>query len=138
MVFFRKMVPLVFRYLTLFIFLTSCKFPGVYKMEVKQGNQVNLTHLKELKVGMTKEQVRFLLGSPLIRDSFNPKKWIYLGQIRFDNQLLNKTKVILEFREDTLIKIEHESSANPLDQPKEGDKSLSADQEKPKWWKGLL
>ena len=134
---FRNKMSLFSKFLMLFAFLAGCKFPGVYKTEVKQGNQVELENLKELKVGMSKEQVRFLLGTPLIRDSFNSTKWIYLGQTRFDNELLDNKRIILEFKDDKLITIEHEAAVTPLDQPKEGDKSLFADQEKLRWWQDL-
>lgn len=71
------------RYLLAFLVLaglTGCsyfQFPGVYKISVQQGNIVTEEMLGQLKPGMTKRQVRFVMGTPLITDTFNPNRWDY-------------------------------------------------------------
>jgi outer membrane protein assembly factor BamE len=64
--------------------LTACstlQFPGVYKITVEQGNVITQEMIDKLKPGMTTEQVEFVMGTPLIKDTFNPQRWDYLYSI---------------------------------------------------------
>lgn len=49
-----------------------------HKLEVRQGNVVTPEMLEQLKPGLTRSQVRFILGSPLISDPFHPERWDYV------------------------------------------------------------
>lgn len=49
-----------------------------YRMEIQQGNNVTQDMVSQLKVGMTKDQVRFALGTPLINDIFHQDRWDYI------------------------------------------------------------
>lgn len=53
------------------------QFPGVYKVEVQQGNIVDQEMVDQLRIGMTKSQVRYVMGTPLIADSFEQNRWDY-------------------------------------------------------------
>lgn len=55
--------------------LSGC---NVYKINVQQGNYLKDEKLAQLKVGMTKRQVQFLLGSPIVQDAFHPDRWDYV------------------------------------------------------------
>lgn len=44
---------------------------------MQQGNEVQATQLKQLKIGMSENQVRFVLGAPLLTNPFNPNRWDY-------------------------------------------------------------
>ncbi len=62
------------------IILSGCGFvgfPGVYKIGIEQGNVVTQEMVDQLKPGMTRRQVRFVLGTPLVEDSFNEDRWDY-------------------------------------------------------------
>ena len=56
------------------------RIPGVtpYRMEIQQGNFVTQDMVSQLKPGMTKEQVRFILGTPMVNDIFHPDRWDYV------------------------------------------------------------
>ena len=56
------------------------RIPGItpYKMEIQQGNFVSQEMVSQLKPGMSKEQVRFVLGTPLITDIFHGERWDYV------------------------------------------------------------
>lgn len=56
---------------------SSFEFPGVYKLSIPQGNVVDQDMVDRLKPGMTKSQVRFILGTPLLQDSFMAQRWDY-------------------------------------------------------------
>tara|TARA_B110001450_G_scaffold248291_1_gene264298 strand:- start:4190 stop:4549 length:360 start_codon:yes stop_codon:yes gene_type:complete len=67
--------------ITLLSVMLGCsgiKFPGVHKIPIQQGNILEQEMIDKLRPGMTKSQVRFVLGTPLITDSFNQQRWIYL------------------------------------------------------------
>ena len=53
------------------------KFPGVHKVDIQQGNIVDQEMIDKLRPGMTKSQVRFVLGTPLVVDTFNQSRWDY-------------------------------------------------------------
>jgi len=52
--------------------------PGIYRIPIQQGNLITQEMVNELKPGMTKQQVRYLLGTPLLIDTFNEDRWEYL------------------------------------------------------------
>ena len=52
--------------------------PVIYKVNIQQGNEIDTGMLMKLKPEMTKSQVKFILGTPLIEDSFHKDRWDYL------------------------------------------------------------
>ncbi|WP_085578413.1 MULTISPECIES: outer membrane protein assembly factor BamE [unclassified Pseudomonas] len=62
--------------------LAGCSFPGVYKIDIQQGNVVTQDMIDQLRPGMTRRQVRFIMGNPLIADTFHPDRWDYLYSLQ--------------------------------------------------------
>ncbi len=64
------------------VFLAGCSNPVYwftpYRMEIQQGNYVTQDMVSQLKAGMTRDQVRFVLGTPLINDVFHQDRWDYI------------------------------------------------------------
>ena len=56
---------------------SSMRFPGVYRIDVGQGNLITEEMLDKLRVGMTPRQVEYVMGSPMITDTFHPDRWDY-------------------------------------------------------------
>jgi outer membrane protein assembly factor BamE len=54
----------------------------VYRMNIQQGNYLEAKTVEQVQVGMTRSQVRFLLGTPMVADTFNPNRWDYLYYLR--------------------------------------------------------
>ena len=54
------------------------KLPGVYRIDVQQGNVFSQDMLDRLKPGMEKHQVKFIMGTPTISDPFHPDRWEYI------------------------------------------------------------
>ena len=58
--------------------IPSLSFPGVYRIDIPQGNIVSQEKVDQLRPGLNKRQVTFLLGTPLVRDTFDQDQWVYL------------------------------------------------------------
>lgn len=95
--------------LILSVFFIGCgsKLPAVksYKMDIQQGNVVTSKMLLQLRPGMTKSQVRFIMGTPLITDSFHNNRWDYFYQLRQQGKVIEKRRVILDFDKDLLTSV---------------------------------
>lgn len=82
--------------------LSSC----VYKMDIDQGNAIDAKNLEQLKLGMSKKQVTFLLGKPAIKDLFHSNRWHYLITKKYDDQTqYTEKKMVLIFEGDILSQI---------------------------------
>jgi outer membrane protein assembly factor BamE len=86
-----------------------------YHMDIQQGNLVTQDAVNKLKVGMSRSQVRFLLGTPLLADSFHANRWDYKYQMYKDDKLVSDKLLTVYFNGDTLAKIE--GDAMPAEVP---------------------
>lgn len=91
--------------------LTACGWP--YRMEVAQGNVITPEMVAELKPGMNKRQVRFLLGSPAITDAFHPQRWEYVFARHPLGKDGNAEHLTLYFDGDTLARFEGSLGKHP-------------------------
>lgn len=66
--------------LTLFVssVLAGCSTLGVYKVDIPQGTPLTQAQAAQIQVGMSHQQVRFLLGTPTVTDPMNPLRWDYI------------------------------------------------------------
>lgn len=91
------------------IFLTACSnypasLPSIkpYRMDIQQGNVVTSKMMLQLRPGMTKAQVRFVMGTPLIADSFHANRWDYLYRMQKGGKVIEQRRVILDFEDEKL------------------------------------
>jgi outer membrane protein assembly factor BamE len=61
--------------------LADMEFPGVHKMDVQQGNIITDDMVSLLRPGLTRDQVQYVMGTPLIVDTFNDNHWDYVYQL---------------------------------------------------------
>jgi outer membrane protein assembly factor BamE len=91
----------------LFTFLSSScswvQFPSIHKVTVQQGNIVSQDMVDKLQIGMTKNQVQYILGTPLIVDTFNPSHWDYYFTKVDSNNNISKNQVSLRFGQDNRL-----------------------------------
>lgn len=80
--------------------LAGCSFPGVYKVDIQQGNVVTQDMIDQLRPGMTYRQVRFIMGSPLITDTFHPRRWDYLYSFQAGGSQRLQERISLQFDEN--------------------------------------
>ena len=81
-------------------------FPGVYRINVEQGNVVNEEMVEKLRPGLNKRQVRYIMGTPLIEDSFHADRWDYRYLLRNGTETLVETRLTLWFDGDELARAE--------------------------------
>lgn len=79
-----------------------------YKMDIRQGNFVTPDMREKLKKGMTKVQVRYVMGTPMINDVFHGNRWDYLYRLERDGKVIEKQNLTLYFEGDNLLGIEDE------------------------------
>lgn len=108
----RPFLPIVLLLATL---ATGCNL--LYKPEVQQGVLLSPEMLANLKPGMTKRQVRLLLGSPSVNDVFHPERWDYVYSLKKAGEKVAPQHLALYFRNDTLVRAEGGLAPPALAQP---------------------
>jgi outer membrane protein assembly factor BamE len=98
--------------LLLCLTLSAC-FIRPYKMDIQQGNFIEHAQLGKLKPGMTRSQVRYALGTPLIADPFHPDRWDYLYIERKKGRLVEYRRLTLYFDGDKLVRALTDIPAEP-------------------------
>jgi outer membrane protein assembly factor BamE len=83
--------------------LSAC----VYRMDIQQGNLLDAEQVDQLEVGMTRSQVRFLLGTPMVIDAFDANRWDYFYSLRHTRTgEVTKRHLVVWFDGDTVARIE--------------------------------
>jgi outer membrane protein assembly factor BamE len=87
--------------------LSACS-SWVFRYDIAQGNYLEQKSIDKLQVGMTKEQVKFILGSPVVIDAFSDDTWNYVYTLKSgrDSKFNRKKHFILNFSDDLLISAE--------------------------------
>lgn len=79
----------------------------LYKIDVQQGNIVTQDMIDKLKPGMTKSQVRFVLGTPLIVDAFRDNRWDYVYMRQEKGDLIEQKRLTIFFENEILTHFEN-------------------------------
>ena len=98
-------------------------FPGVYRINVEQGNVVTEEMVDQLRPGLNRRQVRYIMGTPLIEDSFHEDRWDYRYTLRNGNETLTETQLTLWFEGDELVRVEGPDAPNWEESQSEGPAS---------------
>lgn len=85
---------------------SGLRFPGVYRIDIEQGNIVDDAMLAKLRPGMTEDQVRFVMGSPQLVDPFEAGRWVYLYRLRRGNGDVVENRVVLWLTDGKLARWE--------------------------------
>jgi outer membrane protein assembly factor BamE len=94
---------LIYLIASVVIFINGCT---VHIPDVQQGNVLEPDVLAQLHTGLSKKQVRFLMGTPIIRDAFHPERWDYVYLFTSEDSKTIRQRVTLFFEHDTLSRIE--------------------------------
>ena len=100
---------LIYTFSILILLISGCskdKIPGVYRIDIQQGNDVTQEMINKLKPDMTKRQVAYVLGTPLVIDTFHPDRWDYIYSFHPGNGQREQRRITLFFEQDKLSHIE--------------------------------
>lgn len=108
----ERRAPSLCSFVLLALLLAGCKemptLPTLapYKMDIQQGNVVTQEMVAKLKSGMTRQQVRFALGTPLVVDPFRTDRWDYVYLFEKAGKVKEHRHIAVIFKDDKLVRIE--------------------------------
>lgn len=76
-----------------------------YRIDVRQGNMVTQEMVSQLKPGQTKDQVRFVLGTPLVTDVFHADRWDYVYRLQTGNGDVQQRRFVVFFENGKLVRV---------------------------------
>jgi outer membrane protein assembly factor BamE len=86
----------------------------VYRPNIQQGNLLKTEDVDQVTVGMTRSQVRYLLGTPMLADPFDPQRWDYLYTFRRGREdRVDRAHFIVRFEGDKVSRIEKPDLPEP-------------------------
>jgi outer membrane protein assembly factor BamE len=94
--------------LTLALASSAC----VYRINIQQGNFLDQAAVEQVKVGMTRSQVHYLLGTPMVADSFNKERWDYIYYLKKGHtRHVDSRRVTVYFDADKVAKLDKPTAA---------------------------
>ncbi len=114
--------------------------PFIYRPTIQQGNVVKQEQVNELKPGMSKRQVKFLLGSPMLNDVFHANRWDYAYTIGVGSRPEEIRRVTVFFENDRLVRITGDMRPQPESERVEVKKEVVVtvpdwEPGKKSWWR---
>ncbi|MEO1204675.1 MAG: outer membrane protein assembly factor BamE, partial [Pseudomonadota bacterium] len=86
----------------------------VYRANISQGNLIKQDDLDQVELGMTKNQVRFLLGTPMIDDPFHSDRWDYVYYLKVGRKDADFRRwVSIQFENNLVADIQRDLELNP-------------------------
>ena len=87
----------------------------VYRMAVQQGNYLDARQVTQVQVGMTRAQVRFLLGTPMLPQAFDNDRWDYLYTLQMRSlKRPQRQRLTVYFEGDKVARIENDGAPTEL------------------------
>jgi outer membrane protein assembly factor BamE len=93
----------------------SMDFPGVYKISIPQGNIITQDMVDQLRPGMTKRQVIFVMGTPLVRDPYHQDRWDYVYNFQPGGGERGQERLSVVFEDDQLVSISGDFEPTPAE-----------------------
>ncbi len=88
----------------------------VYRMPIQQGNHLDFTSVAEVKPGMTRAQVRYLLGTPMVPGGFQNDRWDYDYYLKLRRlQSPHRSHVTVYFHSDLVDHVDTDVKGNPAE-----------------------
>lgn len=92
------------------------KLPDVYTVPRFQGNIIEQKTVNQLTPGMSREQVAYVMGTPLIQDAYHPDRWDYVYTTQIMQQGMTEERLTLYFEGDSLAKLEGDFKPEPVEE----------------------
>ena len=96
--------------------LAGCGWLAPYRIDIQQGNFVSQEMVAQLKLGMTKEQVRFVLGTPLVTDVFHADRWDYVYLLDRPGEPRVQRRLAVFFEDDRVTRLDGDVVASARQQ----------------------
>ena len=93
--------------------LSACQI--LYRLPTRQGNVIDQRDLNKLQIGMTREQVKFVMGTPVAANPFRDERWDYFGYYKSPRGVSTSRTVSLYFQDDKLSRMEGAQQASNED-----------------------
>ena len=95
--------------------LSACTswLPEPHRLDLQQGNTVKLEQLESISIGMTKSEVRKIMGTPMLADPFHNQRWDYIYRFIPNKGFERKSLLTLYFEDDVLVKIDDSQYVEP-------------------------
>lgn len=84
------------------LLLTGCS-SWIYRIDIPQGNYLEQQSIDKLRVQMTREQVRYILGSPVAVNPFNDDKWHYVYMLDKSKSQTHRSELVIHFEDDKVV-----------------------------------
>ncbi len=126
----------MYKFLTivlLTLLASSCSIvdPWVYKINKQQGNITKQKQVDKLEIGMTKEQVQFIMGTPMSVDSFDTDRWDYIYTYKPGHGDLTRNNLTLSFTDNKLSNIDGKALIDKSEEDTVKKDTVKEDDEKP-------
>ncbi len=89
------------------------RIPFVYRPDIQQGNLLDQVTVNRLKPGLTKPQVRYLMGTPMLRDPFHADRWDYVYTMKKGNGPREMKRLTVFFENGRLVRLEGDYRPQP-------------------------
>lgn len=103
--------------------LGACNLLKPYKLDIQQGNVITQEMVDKLRPGMTRSQVRYVLGTPMVVDPFHKERWDYYYSYKKGVEAVPESRrLTLLFRDDVLHSIQGDVATRPTETAPASDK----------------
>jgi len=104
----------------------------VYRPNIQQGNLLKVEDVEKVTVGMTRSQVRYILGTPMLADPFDPQRWDYIYSFQRGRETkIDRAHFVVHFEGDKVAKVEMldmpDGATTPVDQKGKKKKKKEAE-----------
>ena len=115
---------------------------GVYKLDINQGNYLAQDQVDRLRVGLTKQQTRAILGTPLITSAFRPEQWEYVYEFKRQGRPLEHRNFSVYFVDDKLARWEGDEMPISIAELNKSAQAITAGEgqwsDPRSWWEQFL
>lgn len=91
--------------LIILFFISNCSIFNkvIYSSNINQGNFLTKSNIDKIHIGMTKQQIIYILGNPTIKDIFNSNVWFYIARCENNHQLISQQTLSLTFNKKNIL-----------------------------------
>lgn len=117
----KRILTIILSSLSLVISACGGGIPGVYKIDVQQGNIITQEDVNKIKIGMSRKQVHYILGTPLIVDSFHKNRWDYVYTFQHGKKKPEEKKISFLFLNEQVTDIK--GDLKPIENARQEEKT---------------